>query len=224
MTEAAVLQHYSDRLAQHLVGPHSRRSAILDEVMDGLRCATKDNLAVCPDVEAAARRAVQEWGSPREVARAYNDATLRLSANRLSLLAVYVLPLLAFSWAYALLSGPKGPWVHHPPTLIMGLSVATIGVVLCLGGAFSGLWRGSGIRAAVGPRDDTVTLGTLAAIVGMLCVVGALVVLLLNRGITHPESLDWPLISIPATLSTLAGVYFFLSLKRFVAIIRAANA
>ncbi|MFR9776140.1 hypothetical protein ACL02O_08765 [Micromonospora sp. MS34] len=220
---AAVLQRYSDRLAQHLVGPHSRRSAILEEVMDGLECATEGNLADCPDREAAARRAVAEWGPPGEVARAYNDATLRLSANRLSLLAVYVLPLLAFSWAYALLSGPKGPWVHHPPMLILGLSIATIGVVLCLGGAFSGLWRGSKVRAAVGPRDDVITLGALAAIVGMLCVVGALVMLLLNRGITHPESLDWPLISVPATLSTLSGAYFFLSLRRFVAIIRAAR-
>ncbi|MFU8850859.1 hypothetical protein ACNAW0_07715 [Micromonospora sp. SL1-18] len=221
--EAAALQHYSDRLAQQLVGPHSRRSAIIEEVMDGLQCATEGNLAKCPDVEAAARRAVQEWGSPTEVARAYNDATLRLSANRLSLLAVYVLPLLAFSWAYALLSGPSGPWVHHPPMLTMGLSVATIGVVLCLGGALSGLRRGTGMQAAVGPRDRTVTLGTLAAVVGMLCVLGALVVLLLNRGISHPESLDWPLISIPAALSVLAGVYFVLSLKRFLAILRAAG-
>lgn len=221
--EAAVLQRYSDRLAQHLVGPHSRRSAIIDEVMDGLQCATEGNLADCPDLDAAARRAVQEWGPPTEVARAYNDATLRISANRLSLLAVYVLPVLAFTWAYALLSGPEGPWVRHPPVLIMGLSIATIGVVLCLGGAVAGLRRGSGMQAAVGPRDDRATLGTLAALVGMLCVLGALVVLLLNRGLSHPESLDWPLVSIPATLSALSGGYFVLSLKRFVAIIRAAG-
>ncbi|MET8682530.1 hypothetical protein ABZW18_34535 [Streptomyces sp. NPDC004647] len=215
-----MLQRYADRLAQHLVGPHSRRSAIIDEVLDGLQCATEANLEGSPDAEKAAHRAVQEWGPVRDVARAYNDATLRISANRLSLRAVCVLPLLAATWAYALLGGPPGPWGYHPPLLLTGLSAVAFGCVLSLAGAISGLRNGSGIRAAGAPRDVTVMTGTLAALIGMLCVLAALVFLLLNRGLSHPESLDWPMVSIPATLTVVSGAYFALSLKRFLSVVR----
>ncbi|MET8682524.1 hypothetical protein ABZW18_34495 [Streptomyces sp. NPDC004647] len=222
--EAAVLQRYTDRLAQHLVGPYSRRSAIIDEVMDGLQCAAECNLEGCPDAEEAAHRAVQEWGPPSEIARAYNDATLRISANRLSLRAVCVLPLLAVTWASALLGGPAGPWAYrHPPLLVTGLSVVAFGCVLSLSGAVSGLRSGSGIRAAAARRGETVTTGTLAALIGLLCVLAALVLLLLNRGLSHPESLDWAMVSIPATLTVLSGAYFALSLRRFLSVVRGAG-
>ncbi|MFF1277488.1 hypothetical protein ACFVZC_29440 [Streptomyces marokkonensis] len=225
MTETAVLRRYTDHLARHLVGPDSRRAAILDEVMDGLECATEGNLDTCPDPEAAARRAVQEWGPPGEVARAYNDATLRISANRLSMRAVCVLPLLAATWACALLGGPAGPWAYrHPPLLLTGLSVVAFGCVLSLAGAVSGLRKGSGFAAAGERRDATVTTGTLAALIGLLCVLGALVVLLLNRGLSHPESLDWPMVSVPATITVVSGAYFAFSLKRFVSVVRGARA
>ncbi|MFI2437072.1 hypothetical protein [Streptomyces sp. NPDC018693] len=219
--EAGVLEGYTDRLAKHLVGDDSRRAAILDEVMDGLQCAVEGNMEDCSDAEEAARRAVRDWGPPGEVARAYNDATLRLSAQRLSLRAVCVLPLLAATWACALLGGPAGPWaVRHPPLLVTGLSLVAFGCVLCLAGAFSGLRKGTGIQAAVGRRDGTVTTGTLAALSGLLCTLGALVLLLLNRGLSHPESLDWPMVSVPATLTVLSALYFGLHFKRFVSVVR----
>ncbi|MEU7576856.1 hypothetical protein AB0B50_04540 [Streptomyces sp. NPDC041068] len=222
--EAAVLQRYTDHLAEHLVGTGSRRTAILDEVMDGLQCAAEDNLEECPDPESAAHRAVQEWGPPSEVARAYNEATLRLSANRLSFRAVCMLPLLAATWAYALLGGPPGPWaVQHPPTLLVGLSLVMFGCVLCLAGAVSGLRKGSGFAAAAERCARGVTTGTLGALIGLLCALGALVVLLLNRGLSHPESLDWELVSVPATLTVIAGAYFGCSLRRFLAVMRGAE-
>jgi hypothetical protein len=222
--EAPVLQSYTDHLAKHLVGPYSRRTAIIDEVMDGLQCAAEGNLEDCPDLEEAAHRAVREWGPPSEVARAYNDATLRLSANRLSIRAMCVLPLLAATWAYALLGGPAGPWpVKHPPTLLVGLSVVMFGCVFCVAGAVSGLRKGSGFQAAAERRDGGVTTGTLSALIGLLCALTALVVLLLNRGLSHPESLDWPMVSVPATLTLLAGAYFALSLKRFLFVMRRAG-
>lgn len=222
--DAAVLQRYTDHVAEHLVGPYSRRAAIIDEVLDGLQCAAEGNLEECPDAEEAAHRAVREWGPPSEIARAYNDATLRISANRLSTRAVWVLPLLAVTWAYALLSGPAGPWVYrHPPLLVMGLSIVAFGCVLSLAGALSGLRKGSGIEAAAARRDQTVTTGTLAALIGLLCVLGALILLLLNRGLSHPESLDWPMVSIPTAMTLLAGAYFGLSLKRFVSVVRGAD-
>ncbi|MFF3905051.1 hypothetical protein ACFYZJ_03410 [Streptomyces sp. NPDC001848] len=221
MAAAGVLEGYADRLAQHLVGSHSRRAAILDEVMDGLECALEGNLDSCPDAEEAALRAVREWGPPGEVARAYNDATLRLSANRLSLRAVCVLPVLAVTWGWALLGGPPGPWaVRHPPLLVTGLSLMAFGCVICVAGAFSGLRKGTGMRAAVGRRDHTVTTGALAALTGLLCTLAALVLLLLNRGLSHPESLDWPMVSIPAALTVLSTLYFGLHLKRFVSVVR----
>ncbi|NEA55099.1 hypothetical protein G3I60_13325 [Streptomyces sp. SID13666] len=224
MTETAVLQRYTDHVAEHLVGPYSRRSAIIDEVLDGLECATEGNLEVCPDVEEAAHRAVQEWGSPTEVARAYNDATLRFSANRLSLHAVCTLPLLAATWASAMLGGPAGPWAYrHPPLLVTGLSIVAFGCVLSLAGALSGLRKGIGFEAAAARRDQMVTTGTLAALIGLLSVLGALILLLLNRGLTHPESLDWPMVSIPTALTLLAGGYFGLALKRFVSAMRGAG-
>ncbi|MFC0599879.1 hypothetical protein [Streptomyces palmae] len=220
---AAVLRRYTDRLAEHLVGSPTRRSAILDEVLDGLQCATDCHLDDCPDAEEAAHRAVREWGPPAEVARAYNDATLRISANRLSLHTICALPLLAAAWASALLSGPAGPWPQHPPLLLIGLAIMAFSCVLSLAGAFSGLRKGTGLAAAAARRDQTVTTGTLTALVGLLCVLGALVLLLLNRGLSHPESLDWALVTIPATLTLAAGAYFGTALKRFVSVLRGAD-
>ncbi|MEU1463086.1 hypothetical protein ABZ467_20815 [Streptomyces sp. NPDC005727] len=219
----AVLERYTDHLARHLVGPDSRRSAIIDEVLDGLQCAAECNLDDCTDVDEAANRAVLEWGPPSEVARAYNDATLRISANRLSLHAICALPLLAATWASALLGGPAGPWPYHPPLLLMGLSVVAFSCVLSLAGAFSGLRKGTGIAAAAARRDQMVTTGTLAALIGMLGVLAALVLLLLNRGLSHPESLDWPMVAVPATLTLLAGAYFGTALKRFLGVLRGAD-
>ncbi|MGW1770084.1 permease prefix domain 1-containing protein [Streptomyces sp. NPDC002104] len=224
MTEAAVLRRYAEHLAEHLVGPSSRRSEILDEVLDGLECATEDNLDLCTDAEEAARRAVREWGTPTEVARAYNDATLRISANRLSARAVCALPLLAATWASAMLGGPAGPWQdRHPPLLLLGLSVVVFGCVLSLAGAVSGLRKGSGIEAADARRDRGVTTGTLAALIGLLCVLGALILLVLNRGLSHPESLDWPMVSVAAAMTLLAGGYFAPALKGFLAVMRGAG-
>ncbi|MFE6162636.1 hypothetical protein ACFQ7F_27390 [Streptomyces sp. NPDC056486] len=222
--EATVLRRYTDHLARHLVGPDSRRSAIIDEVLDGLECATEGNLEECPDAEEAAHRAVQEWGPPNEVARAYNDATVRISANRLSMRAVIVLPLLAAAWACALLGGPAGPWaVRHPPLLLTGLSLVAFGCVLSLAGALSGLRKGSGFEAAAAERDQAVTTSTLAALIGLLCAVSALVLLLLNRGLSHPESLDWPMVSMAATITVVAGAYFGMSLMRFLSVVRGAG-
>ncbi|OIJ94134.1 hypothetical protein [Streptomyces colonosanans] len=219
----AVLQRYTDHVAEYLVGPDSRRSDIIDELLDGLQCAAECNLDDCTDVEEAAHRAVLEWGPPSEVARAYNDATVRISANRLSLQAVCALPLLAATWASALLGGPAGPWPDHPPLLLIGLSIVAFGCVLSLAGALSGLRKGTGIAAAAARRDQTITTGTLAALIGLLGVLGALVLLLLNRGLSHPESLDWPMVAIPATLTLLAGAYFGTALKRFLAVLRGTD-
>lgn len=224
MTEAAVLRRYTARVAEHLVGPSARRSEILDEVLDGLECATESNMELCSDAEEAARRAVREWGPPAEVARAYNDATLRISANRLSVHAVCALPLLAAAWASAMLGGPAGPWPYrHPPLLLVGLSVVAFGCVLSLSGAVSGLRKGRGIEAADARRDRGVTTGTLAALIGLLCVLGALILLMLNRGLSHPESMDWPMVSVAAALTVLAGAYFGLALKRFLSVVRGAG-
>ncbi|MFJ5121798.1 hypothetical protein [Kitasatospora sp. NPDC088548] len=218
-----MLQSFTDHVAEHLVGPDSRRSAIVDEILDGLQCAAEGNLDVCDDLEEAAQRAVLEWGAPSEVARAYNDATLRISANRLSLQAVCALPLLAVAWGSALLGGPAGPWPQHPPLLLVGLAVVGFGCVLSLAGGLSGIRKGIGFEAAAAPRDQVVATGTLAALIGLLCVLGALTLLLVNRGVSHPESLDWPKVVLPATLTLLAAGYFGTALKRFLSVLRGAD-
>ncbi|MGI5519948.1 hypothetical protein ACQEUX_03230 [Micromonospora sp. CA-259024] len=218
--ETATLQRYTDHLARHLVGPTSRRTEILDEVMDGLQCAAEDNLDTYPDQEEAARLAVLAWGAPGEVARAYNDATLRLSANRLSLQTVCVLPVLVVSWAFALLASPDAPWPQHPPLLLFGLSVAGLGGTLCLLGAVTGLRRGTGMRAMLSPDPDAAAAAALAALTGLICVLSAPVILLLNRGITHPESLNWHLVPFPAALTLVVGAYFVTSLRRFLFVVR----
>lgn len=220
MTGVIVLQRYADHLARHLVGPYKRRCAIIDEVMDGLLCAVEDNVQQCPDPEEAARRVVEEWGSPGELARAYNDATLRIGANRVSLRAVCLLPLLAAAWTAALLGGAAGSWGYRSPVVMTGLCVVTFGGVLSLAGAVTGLRKGSGLRAAASQRDETPTSGTIAAILGMLCVLAALIVMLLNLVLSHPESLDWPMVSVPVALTIVSGAYFALCLKRFLSVIR----
>ncbi|MFG3259902.1 permease prefix domain 1-containing protein [Streptomyces sp. NPDC048172] len=222
MTQAAVLRRYEKSLAARLVGPRARRREIVDEVLDGLRCATECHLDDTSDPEEAARRAVQEWGEPALLAREFNDATLRLSAGRLAWRALCALPLLAFTWAYALLSGPPGPWGYRPPVVMGGLGVIAFGIVLCLAGAVSGLRGGRGLRAAASRRGETLASGTLAALGGVLCVVAALTVMLFHRGVGHPESLNWALVSVPATLTAGSAAYFGLSLKRFAAVARHA--
>ncbi|MFF0386585.1 hypothetical protein [Streptomyces sp. NPDC004286] len=220
MAQAAVLRRYTDNVAERLVGPDSRRSAIIDEVLDGLQCVVECNVDDGVDHEEAAHRAVREWGPASEVARAYNDATLRISANQLSVQTMCALPLLAAAWASALLGGPAAPWPYHPPLLLTGLAMVAFGCVLSLAGAFSGLRKGIGLAAAVDRRDQMVVTGTLAGLIGLLTVLGALTLLLLNRGLSHPESLDWPMVTIPATLTLLAGAYFGTALKRFVSFLR----
>lgn len=220
MSTPPALEHYADRLARRLVGPPARRSAIIDEVLDGLLCAAEEHARSCPDPEEAARAAVAEWGPPDEIAAAYNDATLRLSAGRLSLLAVGVLPLLAVSYAVALLGGPRGPWPSHPPVLMAGIGLLGFGCVLCLTGGVAALRGGGGLPGAAGRRAAAVTSGTCAALVGVLCVLVALIVLLLNRGLTHPGSLDWGAVAAPAALTVLAVGYFSVALRRFLAVVR----
>jgi hypothetical protein len=216
MTETASLRRYADHLGRQLIGPWWRRSEIVDEVLDGLLCAAEDHLVTCSDRVEAARRAVEEWGAPGEVARAYNDATLRLIAKRLSWQTMCVLPLVAVSWGSVLLGSPAAPWTHHPPILVFAVSVAWLGGMLCLLGALIGLRRGRGIQAAVTRRSDAATTGALAALTGVIVVLCAVVVMLLNRGVTHPESLNWWLVPFPAAVTLLAGVYFGTSLRRFV--------
>jgi len=215
--ETVELRRYTEHLALHLVGPYARRSEILDEVMDGLQCAAADQLQAYPDLEEAARRAVLEWGAPGEVARAYNDATLRLSANKLSLRAVYALPLLVASWAFVLLASPAPPWPEHPSMLVFGVSVAALGGVLCLLGAMISLRNGSGIKAAVASSTELTTTATTAAVTGLILVLSAPAILLFNRGVTYPDSLNWLLVPLPAVLTLLTGGYFLTSLRRFLA-------
>lgn len=214
--ESATLRRYADHLGRQLIGPGWRRSEIVDEVMDGLLCAAEDHLVTCSDRAEAARRAVEEWGAPGEIARAYNDATLRLIAKRLSWQTMCVLPLIGVSWGLVLLAGPAAPWPHHPPILVFAVSVAWLGAALGLFGALVGLRRGRGIQAAVTRRTDAATTGALAALTGLIFVLSAVVVLLLNRGVTHPESLNWRLVPFPTALTLLVGAYFGTSLRRFV--------
>ena len=218
--ESATLRQYTGRLARHLVGPRARRAEILDEVLDGLQCAVEDNLATCADPEEATRQAVRDWGTPGEVARAYNDATLRLGANRLSLRAACALPSLAVTWAIALLGSPAAPWPHHPPILVFGLSVAALGGHLCLLGAAIGLRRGRGLRAATAPHTDGTTTATLAAVTGLVVALCAPLILLLHRALPYPESLNWRLVPIPAVLTLLTGAYFVASVRRLLLVAR----
>lgn len=220
MSTPAALADYTDHLASRLVGPPARRSAILDEVLDGLLCAAEEHARSCPDPERAAHLAVEEWGPPDEIAAAYNDATMRLSAGRFSLRALGVLPLLGLSYAVALLGGPEGPWPRHPPILLAGIALIGLGCALCLTGALAALRGGAGLPAAGGRPAPAVTSGTYAALAGVLCVLVALIVLLVNRGVTHPGSLDWGAVAAPAALTVLAVAYFSLALRRFLLVAR----
>jgi hypothetical protein len=214
--ETVTLRRYADHLARQLIGPRWRRTEIVDEVMDGLLCAAEDHLATCSDPAEAARRAVEEWGAPGEVARAYNDATLRLVAKRLSWQTMGVLPLLAISWSVVLLASPAAPWSYHPPVLVFAVSVAWLGGALCVTGALVGLRRGAGIQGAVAHPADAATTGALAALTGLIMALSAMIVLLINRGVPHPESLNWWLVPFPGAVTLLAGAYFGTLLRHFV--------
>ncbi|OPC77506.1 hypothetical protein B4N89_44215 [Embleya scabrispora] len=196
----AVIDDYLRRVAAELTGTRARRRAILDEALDGLLAAAEAHLEDCGDPEEAGRRAVAEWGSPTTVAEAYNAATGRRRARRQVLTALGALPALASVWSTAMLTGPAGPWERRPPVLDAGLGLLAFGTVLAAASALSGLRAATGPRAAL-PDAAPPLREAATATFGVLLVLATLLMLVVNRGVTAPASLAWPLIAPAAVLN-----------------------
>ncbi|MGC0415884.1 hypothetical protein [Embleya sp. AB8] len=211
-TPHAVLDDYLDTLAAALVGPRSRRRAILDEAHDGLLEATDAHRAAGADPTEAARRAVAEWGCASVVARAHNAAGHERDTRQLTATAAATLPILAAVWSLAMLAGPAGPWGHRPPLVNLGLILLTLGTVHATAAAVSGLRAGTGVRA-VAPGATPPTRAAGAAVSGTLLVLITLPAMVVNRGVTAPHSLAWPLI-IPAILLNAALAWHLTAHRR----------
>lgn len=202
----AVIDDYLRRLAAELTGTRARRRAILDEALDGLLAAAEAHLDDCGDPEEAGRRAVAEWGSPATVAAAHNAATGRRRARRQVLTTLWALPALAGIWSIAMLAGPAGPWERRPPVLDAGLGLLAFGTVLAAASALSGLRAASGPRAAL-PDAAPPLREAATATFGVLLVLATLLMLVVNRGVTAPASLAWPLIAPAAVLNLAFGAH-----------------
>ncbi|WP_331767479.1 hypothetical protein [Embleya sp. NBC_00896] len=194
MDRDTVIEEYLDALAAELVGPRARRRAILDEALDGLLEAADAHSDDCADPDEAARRAVAEWGPVTVVARAHNAAGHRRGTRRLIATALGTLPVLAAVWCVAMLAGPAGPWERRPVLVDAGLVLLGFGCAFGVAAALSGLRAARGIRA-VAPGTPAPTREATAAVSGVLLVLATLPAMVVNRGVTDPHSLAWPLIA-----------------------------
>lgn len=89
---------YLARLDAALVGPARTRRSLVQEAADHLDDATAALVAVGYDEDAAARRAVEEFGSVREVASAFQTTLAVASSRRTSWLLLVVLGYQPFLW------------------------------------------------------------------------------------------------------------------------------
>ncbi|MGW9210907.1 hypothetical protein ACWGR4_28440 [Embleya sp. NPDC055664] len=103
-------------------------------------------------------------------------------------------------------AGPTGPWERRPLLLDAGLALLAFGTVLAAASALSGLRAATGPRAAL-PGAAPPLREAATATFGVLLVLATLLMLVVNRGVTAPASLAWPLIAPVAVLNLAFGAH-----------------
>lgn len=133
-----LIADYLDRAAAGLRGPRRVRADLLAELRSSLYDALDAHLSPSVSAADAARRAIDELGTPSEVAAGFEPELTARQARRLGLALVPAAAAVAALWAYAAdasdVGAHGGSWavVGRPPTplAVAALGIAVVSAVL----------------------------------------------------------------------------------------------
>ncbi|MGK5552525.1 permease prefix domain 1-containing protein [Actinomadura kijaniata] len=211
---------YLAAVAARLQGSRRHRRQLLEEMRDGLESAAEHHQQAGLSRAAAERAAVAEWGEVDLIVRDLASATLHCEGTRLSSTVLAITPVLALVWVTFLLAGPKDPWPQGPPEVELGGrllgTLASIAVAAALCGLLT--LRGTGALTRPG-RQRLGHQANLWAGTGLLLGLTVNFLLLLDRVLSGPDSVDWQWAVIPIGLSC----YVTFSVHRTLNHLRAAG-
>ncbi len=124
-----VIEQYLDAVDARLVGPRSARTAIIDELRDGLREAGAAWRSRGAESQAAIRQALREFGPPAALAAGFAGELATRRARVVA--AAYLATGPAVGIAWLLLLALPGPGVAVPQAMPM-IAVAVLAGVLVL--------------------------------------------------------------------------------------------
>lgn len=164
-----VLDGYLDAVSRQLVGPRGARAAILDELRDGLLDAVAVGVRRGHG-SAAARHAVQEFGSPGVVAAGFAAELACCQARRVAAGYLGTGPLVGVLWLLVL--APPGWWHGNgpdlwsvvPPLPVIGFAALIGALVLAATGRLS-RWLYLADRHVVDAASAVIAAALLADLV-----------------------------------------------------------
>jgi hypothetical protein len=172
-----VIEDYLAALAIRLIGPRSARTAVLDELRDGLHEAAAAHAAIGLSPQAAADATIAEFGRPEDVSAAFAEELGTRQARRTVSSLLLTGPLVGVWWL--LLLAPK-PWRSTPvevwtaipvlPLVALG-TVTGLAVLATTGGLTRWLPAASPPRALAGAQ--AVALTCLAGDLAVLTMLAA---------------------------------------------------
>jgi hypothetical protein len=118
------VQDYLDAVAARLVGPRSMRTAILDELRDGLQDAVAAHRARGVATASAVRSAVHEFGAPTVVAAAFAGELATSRARRTVVAFLLTGPVVGLLWLAGL--GSPRWWAAGPDALRSAVPVTPL--------------------------------------------------------------------------------------------------
>ena len=105
---------YLVELAADLAGPPRMRRTVIAELEDGLRCAAERHRAAGGTTVQAEAAAIEEFGAPAVVARAFAPELAAAQARRFALALVRSGPLVGALWLIPVLLAAPHPQSHGP--------------------------------------------------------------------------------------------------------------
>ncbi|MGE5828567.1 MAG: permease prefix domain 1-containing protein [Micromonosporaceae bacterium] len=157
---------YLGELAALLHGPRRRRTQILTELRDGLHHAADERIAEGTPPTAAAKQAIAEFGTPREVADAFAAELTTAYARRTIAAYVATGPLVGIWWL--LLLQPH-PWRTGLLALLVAIPVIPVVAVAIMTAATTLATTGRLIRwlPEAGPRGATAAVLAIASLAAL---------------------------------------------------------
>jgi hypothetical protein len=135
-TVHAAVERYLAALTVRLAGPTRARTAILDEIRDGLWESADRHMAQGLKPALAARAAMAEFGDPETVAAAFRPELAAAQARRVALALVRSGPLVGALWAATLAMSAALPWRHEPAgPWLAALALIGLAIVAAMVGA-----------------------------------------------------------------------------------------
>jgi hypothetical protein len=177
-----VIEGYLATVSAQMTGPAAARTAIVDELRDGLLETLATHRARGCSPQEATTAAIAEFGDPRTIAAAFGPELAAVQARRVALGLLATGPLVGMTWIAAVVVNGlppwrqqlTGPWLALP---LVGLALAVACPALGLTVAATGrLGRRLARRATFPPAA--------AAVAGLAAVVADLTLLAIITGQT----------------------------------------